>query len=323
MKIFISWSGPRSKAVAQAMRDWLPNVIQSLQPWMSAEDVDAGARWSEAVAGELQNSSFGIFCMTPENTSSPWLHFEAGAIAKNISKGRAIPYLLDLATSSVQGPLTQFQMKAASRDQTLELVEAVNRAMDVPLDKEVLVKAFDRNWADLEAALNAVPAQSDRGSQAAPTPGKILEEVLQLTRSIATHQQEQKKNIDELMARRPLPVRKKSTDSSLSSEVTAFNLTLHLGPYENSVGKRRTLLFFSPKDWCVGPLLKKVAHVLNRDSQEPPRIYGKDFLLENVGTARVLSDLLVSSSDDIPAEDIDLHAFELRTGDHVRVIFPV
>jgi hypothetical protein len=59
LKIFISWSGPRSLAVAEALRDWLPNVIQMVEPWLSASDIDKGAKWRQSINGELEKSDFG------------------------------------------------------------------------------------------------------------------------------------------------------------------------------------------------------------------------------------------------------------------------
>lgn len=43
MKVFISWSGETSKKVALALKAWLPNVIQALDPWMSDKDIEKGA----------------------------------------------------------------------------------------------------------------------------------------------------------------------------------------------------------------------------------------------------------------------------------------
>jgi hypothetical protein len=51
MKIFVSWSGKRSKAVAELMSDWLKCVIQASQPWISTRDIDRGAIWFSGIKG--------------------------------------------------------------------------------------------------------------------------------------------------------------------------------------------------------------------------------------------------------------------------------
>ena len=67
MKVFISWSGPRSRHLAEALRNWLPKVIQSLEPWMSDADISAGARWLSEVSTVLGDAKVGILCVTPES----------------------------------------------------------------------------------------------------------------------------------------------------------------------------------------------------------------------------------------------------------------
>ena len=78
--IFISWSGSRSKWVAEALREWLPRILQSARPWMSAADIEKGSRGLNEVSSGLQGMKVGLVCLTPENLNAPWILYEAGAL---------------------------------------------------------------------------------------------------------------------------------------------------------------------------------------------------------------------------------------------------
>ncbi|SRR6266446_587386 len=109
MKCFISWSGERSKAVAEAVRYWLPKVIQAIEPWMSSDDIEKGTRWRSGLASELEQSRIGIICLTQENLESTWLHFEAGALSRQQQSTYVCAFLLGLEPTDVREPLAQFQ----------------------------------------------------------------------------------------------------------------------------------------------------------------------------------------------------------------------
>ncbi|OOO01842.1 MAG: hypothetical protein USCGTAYLOR_01956 [Chromatiales bacterium USCg_Taylor] len=93
MKVFISWSGDRSRAVADVLRRWFPSVLQAVRPYFSPDDVAKGARWSAEIAKELEASRIGLLVITPENQEAPWLLFEAGALAKNLERSKVCPIL--------------------------------------------------------------------------------------------------------------------------------------------------------------------------------------------------------------------------------------
>jgi hypothetical protein len=107
MEIFLSWSGGRSKAVAEAFCKWLPRVIQAVDPWISL-DIAKGKRWSKEIRDRLEKSRVGIVCLTSENLDAPWLLFEAGAISKS-ENSRAFTFLLDVKKGDVKPPLGDFQ----------------------------------------------------------------------------------------------------------------------------------------------------------------------------------------------------------------------
>ena len=73
MKVFITWSGPTSKAVALALREFIPTVAQSVDAFMSDTDVEKGSRWAVDIATELDEAAVGIICLTPDNLLAPWI----------------------------------------------------------------------------------------------------------------------------------------------------------------------------------------------------------------------------------------------------------
>jgi hypothetical protein len=84
-------------------------IVQHVQPFMSAHDIESGTRWNDQLAVELERSDFGIICLTWSNRDSPWLVFEAGALAKQFKVARVVPLCIDLFPSEVEGPLAAFQ----------------------------------------------------------------------------------------------------------------------------------------------------------------------------------------------------------------------
>lgn len=182
MKVFISWSGERSHALANALRDWLPNVIQAIKPWVSDADIDKGSRWSVEIAFQLENAKVGIICLTPENLEALWILFEAGALSKTIEKTYVCPYLFQVEPADIEGPLVQFQFTKANKNDTLKLIYAINQALeDAALSEDKLDEAFEVWWPKLEQALKNI--SENKVKQEKPRSDReILEEILDLVR---------------------------------------------------------------------------------------------------------------------------------------------
>jgi hypothetical protein len=157
VKVFLSWSGTKARLVATAMKTFLQDVNQRTIVWFSASDISAGERWALNLATELEGTNYGIICATQESIQSPWTLFEAGALAKSVTGSRVCPYLIDVRADQLPGPFTQFQAKRATKDETWELLQAINLAMgDDTLPEVRLKKYFDTFWPDLEAVLSQV-----------------------------------------------------------------------------------------------------------------------------------------------------------------------
>jgi hypothetical protein len=180
MKVFICWSGDRSGRIAAFLREWLPSVLQNIDPFMSTEDIGKGLRWTDQLSSQLEVANFGIVCLTPENLSAPWLHFEAGALSK-LTRSHVVPILFQLKSSDVQGPLSQFQAVALDKhEEMLRLLTGISEAAGTKPDSNWR-RTFQGLWhqvteqVDAIAAENKIEITSPKNDEDLEDPKKFLE----------------------------------------------------------------------------------------------------------------------------------------------------
>ena len=194
MRVFLSWSGKRSKLVAEILKIWIKGVIQATEPYISTKDLDKGAVWSTAVGDTLASTNFGIICLTNENKNAPWILFEAGALSKGLSQSRVWTFLIDLDHPDLAPPLSQFNGTTPIKEDMEKLVASINTNLgEKALPPEVLKEAFENAWgrfkSKFEEALKST--ETDSPNVAPRPPIEIAQETLITVRAIHSFLQEQ------------------------------------------------------------------------------------------------------------------------------------
>lgn len=185
MKVFISWSGKRSKSMANALKDWLPLVLQYAEPWVSDKDIGAGDRWAQAIAGELETSNFGILCITPENLNSQWILFEAGALSKSMQDAKVIPLLFGLELSDLSGPLSQFQALKVDQQGMLDVAKAINGVAETKAADATIEQLVPALWPQLQQKLDEIPDKQESEKHMRPQT-EILEDLVSQVRGLGS-----------------------------------------------------------------------------------------------------------------------------------------
>jgi MoaA/NifB/PqqE/SkfB family radical SAM enzyme len=159
MQVFISWSGIRSKQLARAVSTWVSSAVQTSKPWLSEIDIEKGERWNKAVSDRLEDSHIGIVCLTPENLTAPWIHFEAGALAKT-GNSRVCVILFEVDPNDVPATLAQFQCTTISEEDFAQLAVTINkaaeRAGETAAPDVVIRRASAAAWSEFQAQAKQV-----------------------------------------------------------------------------------------------------------------------------------------------------------------------
>jgi len=181
---------------------------------MSDADIELGKRWNVELARRLAASRFGIVCVTPENMASPWLHFEAGAIAKDLEVGRVVPLLFDMTPTDLAPPLSQFQAAETSRYDLLRLVLAIADALPSgTVSRETVIRAFEAMWPWFQEQLQAIPRSVPESS--GPDVNMLLQEILGIAR-----------RLDQATAGRPPIAEQPDLAQTLQEQLTAVDTEL-------------------------------------------------------------------------------------------------
>ncbi|MDQ1593224.1 MAG: hypothetical protein QOG71_3851 [Pyrinomonadaceae bacterium] len=225
MLVFISWSGQRSKAVAEALETWLAQVIQAVEPWIS-QDIDKGLRWGAEIADRLERSKVGIICLTKSNLDARWIHFEAGALSKT-KDAYVCTLLLDIKPSDVEQPLAQFQHTTTEKEDIFQLLSTINRAVqssgEKALAESILREIFETYWPRLKEAFEK--SATLQASMASPS--RTADEVLQEMLEILRNQERRQAGLDENERLRQLDsinlIRRKWANASVTTASRAVN----------------------------------------------------------------------------------------------------
>jgi len=168
MKIFFSWSGKTSQQVAIVFGDWLKDVIQGVDIFMSydmsKDGIEKGKVGLNKIAKNLEASNFGILFICEDNIGSPWINFEAGALSKNLDDSYVVPFLFNLSRNEFEKnkvPIRQFQSTVVRKDDIEELILTILKAQKNPVDKQIdlkksVLKAFNNYYDELEENLNNI-----------------------------------------------------------------------------------------------------------------------------------------------------------------------
>lgn len=183
MKVFISWSGIHSKKLAEAVRDWLPGVLQLVVPYFTPSDIEKGTRWSNDISKELSDSQIGILCITKENIHSDWILFEAGALSKSLEKSHVCPILFGISNTDLAGPLKQFQTTEFEKSDMHKLLGVINSQLGSnKLAPKTLDTVFEKWWPDLKSKIDEILETTDDPTGPVRSDRELIEEILTLSR---------------------------------------------------------------------------------------------------------------------------------------------
>lgn len=177
MRIFASWSGNPSRQVAELIKEWLPNVIQEVEVYVSSQDIAKGERWSTNIASNLSEIEFGLLAITRSNLNAPWVMFEAGALSKTV-KGVVIPILCDLdRIEAANSPLRQFQHALVHQDEFFRIVRDINSRTARPLEEKRLEMVFLKWWPDFMSSFEKIQFEASEKLSPKETESKRLQAI--------------------------------------------------------------------------------------------------------------------------------------------------
>lgn len=170
-KIFLSWSKPKSKKLANELKLFFENLFGSKIDMFISSGMEKGSLVDSGIHNSLIGSKICLVCITSESLKSPWLMYEAGVVFG--SGGVVIPILFEEIPnwhSWLDKPLVM-HVPVFFEETKEDFLKLVHR-----IESEFMVKAlnFDRNWESFSENVKQILLQN----QSIPIECKFLVEKL-------------------------------------------------------------------------------------------------------------------------------------------------
>lgn len=156
MNVYVSYSGELSRDIASVIKECFPMIIQSLNVFVSAQDVKIGSFWRSELERTMEESECAIICITKENNNSPWLIFEAGMMAK---KTTLVPLLIDIGYQELNDPLAVFHATLLGKEGLYSIINLLNKKVSNKLDSAILSETFEVMWPMINDKISNILSQ--------------------------------------------------------------------------------------------------------------------------------------------------------------------
>ena len=183
MRLFISWSGDKSRKVAELLKMLFHKVVQSLEPWVSSEDIETGSVWFSQICNEIREVCNSVIVVTKENKENPWIMFEAGALCRGDDTNRVNVVLVDLEPSEIRAPLSAFNVVRADEDGLRRLIHNLNRRLlqedpNIPgkITDQDVDEGFNCWYRDFKEKFDKIMAEYPETEHKVKTESEIMQE---------------------------------------------------------------------------------------------------------------------------------------------------
>lgn len=156
VRVFISWSGPRSEKIAEAFEKLITSVFPEMETFLSTS-IPSGTDWRLELERNLDASDAIVFCFTPEAVTSGWVMYEAGYMAaKEGVLVRPFVYGTD-----VPDPLSHIQAVKLNRENVSAFVDDLAAALTPGLaaqspSTDDHPAGFDKHWPTFDQVVRSL-----------------------------------------------------------------------------------------------------------------------------------------------------------------------
>lgn len=171
-KMFISWSGPLGRQIAEELKEQILDD-SGIFAWVSSQNIGAGEPFFTEIDRAAKECDMAIGCITPGAARRPWINFEFGLLY-----GRLKNFKILLFEEQLDGPLQHIQsLNGLDKDDLLRLLETL-----IP-DHARVQRHLDRVFENWKGSVRKALESREGHIKLSATAMSIFDSVLMMTDS--------------------------------------------------------------------------------------------------------------------------------------------